>query len=356
MSLIIPKNVLKNIPWRPILIVAICILAGHLRLTYLAQHELHGDESLQIAQMQGTFLELLQAPRLFSYLSGDYYLTYPFFKIFSYDKWGLAIPHIISTIIGFYLLYLICRHYLKTTLGFIITFLVVCFNDTMIIHATEIRPYAVLPTLCLASFYVLLRIIRSPAPTRINAQWPAIFILLVTTLFHVYGLMMILLPWAFLLLTHRKTPHFKDAFFQTSRIMLIVLGISLPVYAFSMLGPHVLWHNQGYQTNQYVPYPWEDLGAFLKNVFGNLVGSKKFYILLPGLAIPLFLSFKDRGAQVLLLIIMVIVPIVLLFGMDLKQNYFFVQRQFIWVMPFFALLLGWVWESLFLYLQGNKRS
>jgi len=34
---------------------------------------------------------------------------------------------------------------------------------------------------------------------------------------------------------------------------------------------------------------------------------------------------------------------------DLRSEYWFLQRQFVWVMPAFALFLGWAWESCALY-------
>jgi len=90
----------------------------------LAQHELWSDELHQLGMMEGSFLDLIKllpVKEYCSYLSGDYYLIYPFFKIFSYNKWGLAIPHIIATIIGFYILYLICKKYFKSIWGYIVS-------------------------------------------------------------------------------------------------------------------------------------------------------------------------------------------------------------------------------------------
>src|SRR5258708_2399835 len=55
---------------------------------------------------------------------GDYLLTYPFIRIFGYNKWGNAIPHIMATVIGFYFLHLICQRYLKSLWATAIAFLV----------------------------------------------------------------------------------------------------------------------------------------------------------------------------------------------------------------------------------------
>ena len=147
----------------PLAVSIICSYALYLRFVFLYRHVLGEDELFQLSYLQGTFLGLFKSipgggPGPF--LSGDYFLVYPFFKIFSFNKWGLAIPHIIATIIGFYILYLICKKYLSS-LGTVIVFVVICFNETLIGHATEIRPYAVLPTLALAIFYLFQRIAGS---------------------------------------------------------------------------------------------------------------------------------------------------------------------------------------------------
>ena len=128
--------------WRGLMVVLICVYALYLRLVHLAQHNLWEDEYWQLNSMEGSFgefLKLLPQREFCSYLSGDYFLIYPFFKLFSYNKWGLAVPHIIATILGFILLYLICKQYYKTFLGYAIAFLIVCFNINLIMHATEIR-------------------------------------------------------------------------------------------------------------------------------------------------------------------------------------------------------------------------
>ena len=97
---------------RPALVIIICIYGLYLRVVTFALRQLSPDEMFQVSLLKNSFLQFLQSLREFeycSYLSGDYFLLYPFFKIFGHNKWGLTIPHIISTILGFWLLYLVCR-------------------------------------------------------------------------------------------------------------------------------------------------------------------------------------------------------------------------------------------------------
>ena len=157
-----------------ILVLFISAYALYLRLLKLNNHTLWCDEGFQLRIMKGSFITMINSlPQweFCSYLSGDYILIYPFFKIFSYNKWGLAIPHILATILGFWLLYLICKRYFKTIWGYLITFTIVCFNATLINHATEIRTYAVLPTLALACFYLAQKLIDQNINMNIRKNW-----------------------------------------------------------------------------------------------------------------------------------------------------------------------------------------
>ncbi|MDD3296628.1 MAG: hypothetical protein PHU64_04620 [Candidatus Omnitrophica bacterium] len=185
----------------PIAVSCICLYALYLRFEQLRTHlTLWADEAYQVNLMHGTFidfLKLLPQKEFCPYLSGDYYLIYPFFKIFSYNKWGLAIPHIIATILGFYILYLICKQYFKTIWGYIITFTIVCFNATLIIHATEIRVYAVLPTLALGAFYLSKKLIDQNINMSIKGKWGIGIFFVLTIWFHAYGILIVCLPMLF---------------------------------------------------------------------------------------------------------------------------------------------------------------
>ena len=73
----------------PIIIVLICTYAMYLRIAYRAAAKIWIDELSQLSRMTGSFIDLLkQVAHLeeCSYLSGDYYLIYPFFKIFGHNK------------------------------------------------------------------------------------------------------------------------------------------------------------------------------------------------------------------------------------------------------------------------------
>lgn len=348
----ISKYISKNLV--PISVIVICIYAFYLRIMHLYHHDLWMDEMSQLGELKRTFLELVKSrpkAEFCSYLSGDFYLMYPFFKIFSYNKWGLAIPHIIFTIAGFYILYLICRRYFKSLWAYLITFIIVCFNATLINHATEIRTYAVLPTLALAVFYVFQRIadlnFKLNVPKKI---WAIVFFVLVIW-FHVYGLFMFISIFLFTILSRYKTKDFKICLRNGIYLVAIILGVAMPLWLYSVLGPHVdatPYTTGTAGTFEYIPNPVFNIAGFLKGIFCNLVGHKNIYFLLIGAIIPFVFSYEDKYKQLLFLSFNIIMPIAFLILSDIISNYWFMQRQFVWVIPFFAFYLGWSWDSFFM--------
>ena len=119
-----------------------------LRFKTFANRELWIDEIIQINMtlepLKPLWLRENSAKDITSF-PGDYLLTYPFVKLFGASKL-VAIPHAIVTLLGFYLLYILCKHYFKTVFGYLVVFVLLCFNKVLIFHAFEIRPYSVLPT------------------------------------------------------------------------------------------------------------------------------------------------------------------------------------------------------------------
>lgn len=344
----------------PIFVSIICIYALYLRIMNLYRHTLWVDELYYLTPLQGTFIEFLKAiPKVefSSYLSGDLYLFYPFFKIFSYNKWGLAIPSIISTIIGFYILYLISKRYFKSSWGYFITFGIVCFNATLINHATEIRTYAFLPTLALATFYLFQRIadlnFELNPPKRMTS---AIFFILVIW-FHIYGILIFFSCLLFTILLKYKEKDFLIYFKNAISFTCIILCFAMPLWLFSVFGPHLGYNQLNINPFEFIPNPLHNTLGFLKGIFGNLVGFKKLYFLLLGVIMPFVFSYENRDKQLLFLTFIIVVPISSIFFSDVLQKYWFIQRQFIWVMPLFAFFLGWSWDSFFIRLRhGSKRK
>lgn len=329
----------------------ISLYAFYLRLAKLYHHDLWPDELCQISLAGTPFLTLVKTfpqKEFCAYIAcADYFLTYPFAKIFGLNKWGIAIPHIVATILGFYILYLVCKMYFKTIWGYIVTFTIVCFNATLINHATEIRVYAVLPTLALAVFYFSQVFIRQPFMGLKKKLLLGIFFI-GAIWFHPYGVVMVFTCFVYALGAKLHTPEFAAIFKKTASFLCAVFGIAMPLWLLGVFGPHTPYLTYT-NTFEYIPNPIVNIKAFLKTVILLLVGYKMLYFLLLGALIPVFIHYKDRFKQIGFLLICVLIPIQFVLLSDLFSGYWFVQRQFIWVMPLFAFFLGWCWESLYVY-------
>jgi len=353
------KNLEK---WTILILWSIFLYGMYLRVLQLDGHEFTGDELWQLWLMEGSFLGMIkQLPSMefFTYLSGDYYLIYPFFKIFEYNKWGLAIPHFFSTVLGFYLLYRIGRLHFKTPFGYIISFLIVSFNSTMIYHATEIRVYAVLPTLSLGAYLIIHSMMVGNEKIQPLKKWLYDLLLVIIILFHVYGVFIVFFPLVYLIWDSRRTNDYTQRLKYLAKHFVIIGVLTMPIWLYSVFGPHNSWYKLDHGeelTFAFIPNPLINIVGFLKGIVGNLVGYKKFYVFLIGIAGLLIIPYplREKLRQIVLTIIIVLMPIGVILILDIRNDYWFVQRQFIWVMPFFALFLGWIWDSMISW--GFERS
>jgi len=235
--------------------------------------------------------------------------------------------------------------------GYIITFGVFCFNANLIFHATEIRPYAVLPTLALGSLYLsellINRIDLSPKKKFFIGMF---FILIIC--FQAYGIFIVFLSLVFVLLNKPRTRSFISILKSISKTLLPVFLIAIPFWLFCVFGPfHIRFEQIKRNVFEFIPNPCNNITGFLKGVFGNLVGFKKLYFLLIALIFPFVFPYKGRLKQISFLVILIFLPILLILVSDLASGYWFLQRQFVWVMPYFAIFLGWSSDSFISYIS-----
>ncbi len=340
---------------RIILCTLLAFIGLFLRFKTLANRNIHQDEEYQFllsSEQALNFLNIFSRNYYgdFSCFPGDYILNYPFIRIFGLSKWGLAIPHILATVLGFYLLYLICSRYYKTTAGYLVAFSVVVFNSNLIYHSFEFRPYAVLPVMALATFY-LTGTLFSKFDRLTNAQkilLTAFYIYLAS--FHVFAILFFVLSAAFFLADARSFKNVDKGLLTYVAGIFVVSSLIWLWYSSLNLG---LGGKQDLFTLfdrmnvfEYIPNPLVNPVGFLKSIVGNLVGQKKLYPLLLGM-VSLFLPRnRDRWQQWGFFLIFMVIGIQLIFLVCLLKNYWFLQRQFVWVMPLFAFFLGWCWDSL----------
>jgi len=271
---------------------------------------------------------------------------YPFAQAFGANKWGLAIPHFIMTLIGFFFLLLLCKRYFKTALGYAVAFSLFSLNATLVFYSTNIRIYAVLPTLALASLYLSETAVAEIMKMSLKKKWLFGAFFSGVILFHAFGIFMVFISFAYALLLRARESSFKGIFKATLKLLFVVLCVTMPVWLLSVFGPR-LEYNIGSSTFQYIPSPLSNPVGFLKGVFGNLAGFKPLYFLLAGLFFPFIFPYRQRYKQILFLALCVFLPLGMILASDIAHDYWFLQRQFIWVMPYFAFFIGWAWDSFY---------
>jgi hypothetical protein len=291
---------------------------------------------------------------------GDYLLTYPFIQLFGPDnRWAIATPHIIATIIGFFLLYLICKKNIKSSLAVTIVFALFCFNHNLIFHAFEIRPYAVLPTLSLATFYYAQQVFSGQARSQIK-RFLIGLLFIATAAYHAYGIFIVGLVCAYFVCIELSSHSLKDVFNRLGSLVVCCGILALIVFIWYFSGKNKVSTQEAFlgrniYTFEYISNPVVAPLAFMKSVFGNLVGYKKFYPFLIGVTAAWLLS-RQRLQLLGFLLVLVVFPILLILTSDTIKGYWFLQRQFIWVTPLFLFYIGWCWDEVIVRLSHSKGS
>ena len=252
--------------------------------------------------------------------------------------------------LGFYFLYLICRQYFKSPWGYLITFLAVDFNENLVFHAFEIRPYGGLVTLALGAFLVTRRVVERKGPSLAEKTGYTLFLSL-TLLFHFYGCLILFFPYLFHLLVTRQDESPGSVLARNIKDYGLGMAVAAAVWGFFVFG-YDKSYLIIYGTFNFIP---KGLMPVTKAIVGNLIGFKPFYFLLAGFLAWPFVPKRERWAQAMFFLVMVAAPVGAVLLLCVVTNYYFVQRLFIWVMPFFALLLGWQWDAL-IYHLGERRK
>ena len=352
------------------IVLGICAVALFLRYDCLNNRPWWGDEELQYTNVKGEG-EFEGKLRPFwakiHYISGDhsafpgeYVLTFPFVQVFDRNKWGVAIPHILATILGFYFLYRLSQQYLRTLLGYFIAFSIVGMNTNLIFHSFEFRPYAVLPTLYLANIYLFNDLVPNFNKASFQKKfWVGVYIVLSMS-YHAYSVLILGLPLMYQVFVHRRVGwqyYIKESFVKYFAACFV---LAMALWAWFASG-----NNFGVMPNireqtivdtfQYIPNPVHEPLGFLKGVLGNLIGFKWLYPFLLGM-IALGLPHKQRLEQWLFFLTLIVLPLALILVFDILTIYWFLQRQFVWIIPVFALFLGWCADTIFLLFKSSKRG
>jgi len=349
----------KNL--RVFMAILFTFLGLYLRFKKLANRDLWNDEVYQLSMTIGHFKPVWQRFNSgdLTCFPGEYLLNYPFVRFFGSNKWFINIPHYIAAIFGFYFLYLICKKHLKTFWGFIIAFLILCFNGNLIFHAFEFRPYAVLPALSLASFYFSEVVVSEwqQLSTLKKSLIGGVFISVI--IYHAYGIVIVGICLLYFIILEANKKSYKDVVEKMIPFLLPVGVLGFLLFIWYALGTTWAYLQGGNRnTFDFYPNPSNDFVHFLRQVFANLMAHKQYgqKHLALGIWVSFLLPHKDRFKQIGFFLLIIILPILLILMSDLYSGYWFLDRQFIWVMPLYAFFLGWCWDTIFIFIQERFKT
>jgi len=342
----------------PIAAISLTAYGVYLRFVSLANRFFPwADEAYLIETLQGEFKPFWQRFTYtdFTYFPGEYIINRPFVFLFPLNKWNILIPHILFTFLTFYLLYLICKRYFHSIFAWIATFALVAVHRDLVFHSFELRPYAVLPALALAVFYFSEAIVSSYYRLSPIQKASIGFVFVFTVIFHAYGAVILFFIIAYFILRELTEKPFKEVFKHNYRFLSVITVICLPLFLwYSMNNVHTV-KGMGKSVFEYIPSPALDIYGFVKVVLCCLIGNKFLYPLAVLLTCPFFLPYKQRLQQIIFLLIIVVAPILSVLLISILSGYWFIQRQFIWVMPLFAFLVGWCLDSFIGFIQSRKQ-
>ncbi len=345
---------------RVFIALAISCYGLFLRMKALNGRELWNAESYQFDCIKGHFKPfwLHQNYGDLTTFPGEYLLNYPVVHFFGRDKWALAFPHLLATILGFYLLFLLCRKYMRSWVGFAVAFLMFALNGELVSHALEFRPYAVLPVLALGSLYIAHWLTEDFQIMSLTAKWLTAISIFFMINYHAYGILIFTLPLMFVLVV-KLIDLRGNGFSLPWRFLVLVLAVSLLVWLW-----YSSYNNYGFTKNslpispvnsyEFIASPLVHPVSFLKAVVGNLVGDRRLYVLLAGCFFIFVLPRLQQFKQLAFLLILVVLPILMILYFDIRSRYWFLQRQFIWVTPFFILWIAWFWDMGYVFLRRKR--
>lgn len=323
------------------------------------------DETYQLAQTQGAFKPFWKWNFYgdFTVFPGDYLLTYPFIRFFPEWEWGLRIPHVIATFALFILFYFLCCRHLKSIGGFIVAFLILAFNATLINHSFEFRPYAVLPVLAVGTLLFMEYLVDDSRQRNFWSDFGGVLFLIFVTMFHAYGFYMIFFSVLLIFFTQLDRQSFKELLLQRGKYIVRVIVVCGLIWLWYAIGSKVTFKispdrfaGTDIHPFRYIPHPLLEPVGFAKGVIGNLTGNKYLYVFLLGL-VGIFMGGKERVRyQVRFLMCLIIIPLFLMLTLTLMGGYYFLQRQFIWVMPLWALFLAQQWDYFFARISFRQNT
>lgn len=329
-----------------------------LRLYSRNLNPLWEDEIEEISHLKTVSHLILQyLPSIPGALPGHYLLALPMNYIAPGNKFILGIPGLL-THIGVFLLIPTAIYHLRIVSKKDITFVSFIaragfvFDPRLIYQSMEIRPYSILPLLWIASVIICSKLFELENDRKKVKDKVLHFLLLIvpiTAIFswHFYGFIMLTTIFLFM----RSQQKSKTLLTISVYPIIISAMISIPIWKYFTSGLSQYHHD----TFLFLSYLPKMNSIYTLPTIGIAIGIMLFITIL-------ILSYKYRTYllpqakeflhnRVILLIIKlifctVLLPIIIIFILDLVQPYYFLYRQFSWVAISFYIAIGVISNSI----------
>ncbi|PIQ85196.1 MAG: hypothetical protein COV74_09565 [Candidatus Omnitrophica bacterium CG11_big_fil_rev_8_21_14_0_20_45_26] len=318
------------------------------------------DERVTVVGMQYPFWEYVTQyiPKNEYHLPGAFVLLYPIGHFLTTDnRYLFSLPYLVITGIFYWMLAtvdwrkLLQLKFLSVKESHWIN-LAVCvlmaYHIHQIVHALEVRPYAVLSLLALLALWAVWRCYAART-FRIGL----FAVLIVIGLFHNYGLLMIALAGLFLLTSEffnspEKTftscfqvlKEHRSFLATLAGVVILCIPLLMLYYRLPVFEGFDLKHFDYIDPYMYIHKGWEGIIQVIAIDYG-LTGFLKIWIrpvLVAACLIgSLIFMIKRMWAALLFPIVFVVIPTLMMYVFSVYSGYYFVQRQFVWVMPFWLV-------------------
>ena len=336
----------------------------YLRIQFRGNLAFLGDELFMSANMkQDLYTYLTKAlPSVEYHLPGSFLLAYPIAHWVSTDRFILFLPYLTLAAILYWMLAFIDWWKvlgLKEEKGNWTqwTNVVACFllthNVHNQLHSVECRPYSTLSLLSLSAFVLVWRLMYAQ-----RFRWRYVAGVAAISLFHNFGILMISLAVSYVAFRQFvvcRTGDWRSRVLSVwkrsrvlSRSILFGFVIALPcVWYYCSHAPMFVNTSSakgaassfGRNTHEYIRPGWEGAEQVFSIYYGLAAKMKKirkYFVICFFVATVLFLRRKE-WACVTFPLVFVIAPTLLIYVFALRSNYWFLQRQFVWVMPYWAV-------------------
>lgn len=331
---------------------------AYMRFNYRWVHEIQGDEAVTVKGLSQSYVSWITnfIPTWDFHFHGAYLLLYPIGHFISVDKFIVGIPYILLSLLFYYLFARVnwarlmgldnSHEWISSKWANVLACFLIAYNNTLIIYAFELRPYSVLCLLMLVALFVSWKIV---AQNRLNV-WLICYAFLIIS-FHNYGFFMLIVGLSYcvsfrLFLESTKGGSWirrVGSYWPAVINLLMATVCSYPFFWLYQTRPVLRTHLQmNFDVHQYIHAGIAGAVQVMAIYYGfrsDFKWVRLIIVLLVACGVFLFI-YQKKWAPILFVLILVIGPTYAIYLQDLRLKYWFIQRQFLWVIPFHAAFVG----------------